>query len=61
MAATGLYEVLQSIFGQRVAPISRSIAVVLLTAVYNTILVPFIYPPVRRIATFYRPEKVYQW
>jgi rod shape-determining protein MreD len=61
IAATGLYEVLQALFGQRPAPVSRAISVVLLTGVYNTILVPFIYPPVRRIAAFYKPEKVYQW
>lgn len=61
VAATGLYEVLQPLMGQRTPPFSRAISVVMLTALYNTILVPFIYPSVRRIASFYRPEKVYQW
>lgn len=60
IAATGFYELLQALFGVRPAPFSRAISVIMLTAVYNTILVPFIYPPVRRIAAFYRPEKVYQ-
>lgn len=59
--ATGLYEVLQVLVGQRTAPLSRALQVVVLTALYNTILVPFIYPPIRKIASFYRPEKVYQW
>lgn len=61
MAATGFYEVLQPLMGQKTPPLGRVISVIMLTALYNTILVPFIYPPVRRIAAFYRPEKVYQW
>lgn len=60
-AATGLYELLQALLGQRIPPLSRALAVIGLTALYNTILVPFIYPPLKRIASFYRPEKVYQW
>jgi rod shape-determining protein MreD len=59
--ATGLYEIFQALLGQRTPPTSRAIQVVVLTALYNTILVPFIYPPVRRIVSFYRPERVYQW
>ncbi len=59
--ATGLYEIFQALLGQRTPPMSRAIQVVVLTALYNTILVPFIYPPVRRIVSFYRPERVYQW
>jgi rod shape-determining protein MreD len=61
MAATTVYEVLQALLGERTGPISRSLEVVLLTAVYNTILAPFVYPPVRRIAALYRPERVFQW
>ncbi|MGQ0679456.1 MAG: rod shape-determining protein MreD [Actinomycetota bacterium] len=61
MGATALYEVFQALLGQRTPPLSRAMSVIALTALYNTILVPFIYPPVRRIASFYRPEKVYQW
>lgn len=61
MAATGLYEVFQALLGERTPPLSRAIQVVLLTAVYNTLLVPFIYPLLKRIVSFYRPEKVYQW
>ena len=59
--ATTLYELFQALLGQRTPPASRAFQVVLLTALYNTILVPFIYPPVRRIVSFYRPERVYQW
>lgn len=61
MAATGLYEIFQALLGERTPPLSRAIQVVLLTAIYNALLVPFIYPLLRRIASFYRPEKVYQW
>lgn len=59
--ATLIYEILQALLGQRTPPLSRAVQVVVLTAVYNTILVPFIYPPVRRIVSSYRPERVQQW
>ena len=61
MVATGLYEIFQALLGARTPPLSRAIQVVVLTAVYNTLLVPFIYPLLRRVANFYRAEKVYQW
>lgn len=61
MVATGLYEIFQALLGERTPPPSRAVQVVVLTALYNTLLVPFIYPLLRRIVNFYRPEKVYQW
>jgi rod shape-determining protein MreD len=61
LAASALYEVLQAMLGRRTGGFDRAIAVVVLTAVYNTLLVPFVYPPVKRIAGLYRPEKVFQW
>lgn len=59
--ASLLYEVLEGMLGRRTGPMGRAIMVVILTAVYNTILVPFLYPAIKRIAAIYRPEKVYQW
>lgn len=59
-AGTGLYQLLLVLFGQPTPALLRAISVTFLSALYNTILVPFIYPPVRRLASFYRPDKVYR-
>ncbi|MDQ4149676.1 MAG: rod shape-determining protein MreD [Actinomycetota bacterium] len=61
LGASLLYELLEGMLGRRTGSVGRALIVVLLTAVYNTILVPFLYPLVRRIALLYRTEKVYQW
>ncbi|HEX2258771.1 MAG TPA: rod shape-determining protein MreD [Actinomycetota bacterium] len=61
LSASALYEMLQAMLGRRTGGLDRAIVVILLTAIYNTLLVPFVYPPVKRIAALYRPEKVVQW
>jgi rod shape-determining protein MreD len=61
LSASALYEILEGMLGRRTGSIDRALVVVLLTAVYNTLLVPFVYPPIKRIAAIYRPEKVVQW
>jgi hypothetical protein len=32
-----------------------------LVILYNTLLTPFVYPLVRKVADRYRPERVYRW
>lgn len=61
LASSVLYEVLQAMLGRRTGGLDRAVVVVFLTAIYNMLLVPFVYPPVKRIAALYRPEKVVQW
>lgn len=61
LAGGALYLLLSLLLGGRVGPFSRAAEVVLLTAVYNTLLAPFVYPAVRRLASLYRRERVYRW
>ena len=61
MAGTALYEVIDALLGRTPATFERVIKVILLTAFYNALLVPFVYPLIRRITAMYRSEKVYRW
>lgn len=61
LSGSALYEVVSLLLGGRPHSLKRGITVVLLTAVYNTLLVPFVYPLVRKITTVYKTEKVYRW
>lgn len=61
LVGTALYVVLTVLLGEPVYSIVRVAQVVLLTAVYNTLLVPFVYPVVRKITSVYKTEKVYRW
>ena len=61
LAGSALYVILTALLGEPVFSLTRIGRVVLLTAVYNTLLVPFVYPVVRKIASVYKTEKVYKW
>lgn len=61
LAGAGLYIVISMLLGRPADPLDRSVSIVILTAIYNTLLVPFVYPIVRKITTVYKPEKVYRW
>jgi rod shape-determining protein MreD len=50
LAGTAFYDVLALLLGVRAEPLDRMLQVVVLTAVYNTLLVPFAYPVVRWIS-----------
>lgn len=56
-----LYVVVSILLGQAPDPVTRILRVVLLTSVYNTLLVPFVYPMVRRLGAIYPKEKVFRW
>ncbi|MGH9196883.1 MAG: hypothetical protein ACRD1T_14210, partial [Acidimicrobiia bacterium] len=60
-AGSLLYIVVSILLGVTPDPAGRILRVVLLTSVYNTLLVPFVYPLVRRLATIYPKEKVFKW
>lgn len=47
---TAFYTVLALLLGVPAQPVARVAQVILLTGVYNTLLVPFAYPVVRRVA-----------
>ena len=61
LAGSALYVILTALLGEPVFSLARIGRVVLLTAIYNTLLVPFVYPVVRKIASVYKAEKVYKW
>lgn len=61
LCATSLYIVLSVLLGQPAGPAGAVVQEVVLTAVYNTLLVPFVYPVVRKLLQMYRREKVYRW
>ena len=55
------YALLAIILGQEWVSISFTAKVTGLVVLYNTLLTPFAFPLVRRIAARFRPEKVYRW
>lgn len=61
LAGTALYVVLAALLGQPTGPMPLVVQEVALTALYNTLLVPFVYPVVRKLLRMYRREKVYRW
>ncbi|MCA1839743.1 MAG: rod shape-determining protein MreD [Actinomycetota bacterium] len=58
---SALYEILRALLGQQSLSFGRQLRVVLLTAVYNTLLTPFVYPVIRKVVETYNREKVYRW
>lgn len=61
LAATALYEMLKALLGLQALPLGESVQMVLMTAFYNTLLVPFVYPLVRRFSQMESAGKVYRW
>ena len=61
VAATSIYEMLQELLGQQTVPLGRSVQVVCLIAIYNTLLVPFVYPIARKFAQMEGNKSVYRW
>lgn len=61
LVGTALYEIVDALLGRTSSTFDRVFKVVVLTALYNALLAPFVYPLVRRIAAMYRNEKVYRW
>lgn len=61
LAASTIYGVLQQLLGQESVPLGRSIQVVVLIAVYNTLLVPFVYPIARKFSRMEGAKSVYRW
>jgi len=51
LAGTAFYTLLALLLGVPAQPLDRIAQVILLTAVYNTLLVPFAYPVVRRVVS----------
>jgi hypothetical protein len=50
VVGTAFYTMLALLLGVPAQPVDRVAQVILLTGVYNTLLVPFAYPVVRRVA-----------
>lgn len=59
--AQASYAVLAIILGQAWVSIAFTSKVIGLVVLYNTLLTPFVFPLVRRVADRFRPEKVYRW
>lgn len=55
------YALLAIILGQPWVSIAFTAKVIGLVVLYNTLLTPFVFPLVRRVADRFRPEKVYRW
>lgn len=61
LSGTILYAVLNILLGQSPQPMGEVLSETVLVAVYNTLLVPFVHPTVRKVTSLYRNEKVYRW
>lgn len=61
LAATALYEFLKALLGLETLPLGDSVELIVMTAIYNTLLVPFVYPLVRRFSQMESSKKVYRW
>ncbi|MGH2718193.1 MAG: rod shape-determining protein MreD [Actinomycetota bacterium] len=59
LAGNTLYIGLSLLLGVPSAPLARVVEVLILSAIYNTLLVPFAYPLARKMATEPRRETVY--
>jgi rod shape-determining protein MreD len=55
------YAGLSIILGQQWVSLAFTAKAAGLVVLYNTLLTPFIFPVVRRVAERFRPEKVYRW
>lgn len=61
MVAEVSYAMLAIILGQEWVSISFTAKVTGLVVLYDTLLTPFAFPVLRRLADRFRPEKVYRW
>lgn len=57
-AAEGLYALLSIVMGQQWVSIADTAKITGLVVLYNTLLTPFVFPLVRRVADRVRPERV---
>jgi rod shape-determining protein MreD len=55
------YAGLSIILGQQWVSLAFTAKAAGLVVLYNTLLTPFIYPVVRRVAERFRPKRVYRW
>jgi rod shape-determining protein MreD len=55
------YAGLSIILGQQWVSLAFTAKAAALVVLYNTLLTPFIFPVVRRVAERFRPERVYRW
>lgn len=55
------YAMLAIILGQSFVSVSTTAQIAGLVVVYNTLLAPFVFPLVRRVADRFRPERVHKW
>jgi rod shape-determining protein MreD len=55
------YATLAILLGQPWVSLSHTAKILGLVVLYNTLLTPFVFPLVRRIADRFRPDKVYRW
>jgi rod shape-determining protein MreD len=55
------YAGLSIILGQQWVSLAFTAKAAGLVVLYNTLLTPFVFPIVRRVADRYRPERVYRW
>ncbi|MGH2788681.1 MAG: rod shape-determining protein MreD [Actinomycetota bacterium] len=60
-AAEMSYATLAIIMGQQWVSLTFTAKVAGLVVLYNTLLTPFIFPAVRRVAERFRPERIYRW
>lgn len=56
-----LFVLLLFLFGGQPDPLIRVVRVVFLTAVYNVLLTPLVFPVIRRLLAIYPSEKVQRW
>ncbi len=54
------YASMTIMLGRQFIAIQETAKIAGLVVLYNTLLTPFVFPIVRRVASRYRPEKVYQ-
>lgn len=55
------YAILNILMGQQWVSLGYTAKVGGLVVLYNTLVTPFVFPLVRRVADRFRPERVYQW
>jgi cell shape-determining protein MreD len=55
------YAAMAIMLGQPWVGFDFTVKVAGLVILYNTLLTPFVYPLVRKVADRYRPERVYRW
>lgn len=55
------YALLSVILGQSWVSVAATGKVAVLVVLYNTLLTPFVFPLVRKVADRFRPERVHRW